>query len=123
MDETPDQGKSFLAEGLTPLHLSGCWRHVTSQASSGLKVSRNGGLVFRFLGGKGHRCRRHARLLEVFWKRFESWIRRQFNSCSKCRKSAPEGGAEFVDWGILTVPILMIPIGLMCPRLKSEQRP
>ena len=25
----------------------------------------------------------------------------------------PEGGAEFVDWGILTVPILMIPIGLM----------
>jgi hypothetical protein len=47
-----------------------------------------------------------------FWKRFESRIRRQFNSCSKCRKSAPEGGTEFADWGILTVPILMIPIGL-----------
>jgi len=119
MDETPDQGKSFLAEGLTPLHLSGCWRHVTSQASFGLKVSRNGGLVFRFTAERAT----VADDMPDFWKRFESWIRRQFNSCSKCRKSAPEGGAEFVDWGILTVPILMTPIGLMCPRLKSEQRP
>ncbi len=57
-----------------------------------------------------------------FWKRFESRIRRQFNSCSKCRKSAPEGGAEFADWGILTVPILMIPIGLMCPDCQTPEK-
>ena len=87
MDETPDQGKSYLAEGLTPLHLSGCWRHVTSQASFGLKVSRNGGLVFRFTAERAT----VADDMPDFWKPFGSGSNHGFDANST---PAPNAGSR-----------------------------